>query len=501
MILQDIISEIDRYKEKLDSFGALDEQTKKRLWEKIRLDWNYHSNSMEGNALSYGETKSLLLYGLTTKGKNLRDFLDMKGHDKALNYLLDIVDKKQLITERVVKKLHQMIIPDPFDEEMEVNPGVYKTEPNEVILNPEFTHSIGEKVEFLEPEKVAEELNKLITKTNNLLNPPKRQKEKYTLHPLLIAAAFHLEFELIHPFNDGNGRLGRILMNLILMQCGYPPVLIKLDERDEYLNSLNKARNEGIEIFTEFLGKCLIRSLKLYMDAAEGKPIEEKGDLDKAIGQLKAKLTDNPEGKLRHTDEDTSFAIDNIVIPFFKVVIGMSKKLDAFFARNIYIIECSILRAKTPLAEIILKEDKFVLAHSNPVTDIFTTMNMPIVKTNKQSLENNMAIVGSKKILKDVFGKDYFSDRKLNTIEKISLSIRYSEFTLPNVEELHISREFSFEFKPNSYTIRSDDDFLYNGSYNVKIVPPVMEELVDKDLVTIVKKIEEHIKSNQKKIS
>src|SRR5690606_8157962 len=134
---------------------------------------------------------------------------------------------------------------------------------------------------FVPPEQVAPMLNELINWTNNSLFVPKRKKQKYETHPLLIAAIFHMRFINIHPFADGNGRICRILMNIILMQWGFPPAIIKKDDRNEYFRAIQRSREEGEQFLAVFLGKALIQSLELYLKAAKGERIEEADDLDK----------------------------------------------------------------------------------------------------------------------------------------------------------------------------------------------------------------------------
>ena len=102
-----------------------------------------------------------------------------------------------------------MILVEPYDGEAEINPGQYKKHPN-YLYSPE-----GERIDFAPPEDTPRLMNRLVNWLNNHIDPPKRKKRKYGLHPLLIAAGFHCEFVQIHPFGDGNGRMARILTNLI----------------------------------------------------------------------------------------------------------------------------------------------------------------------------------------------------------------------------------------------------------------------------------------------
>ncbi|UWX54346.1 Fic family protein [Maribacter litopenaei] len=202
MELPKIISELDKVKEKLDALRPLSAEQQQRLEQKLRLDWNYHSNSIEGNTLSAHETKAFILHGITAKGKPFRDYLEMRGHNEVLKKLLDLVDNDVMITENLIKELHKMIMVEPYsDEKAEINPGEYKTKPN-------YLYTVNkERIDFLPPAEVPEELNSLVNWLTNQIIKPKRKKNKYNLHPVLVSAAFQVRFIQIHPFGDGNGRL------------------------------------------------------------------------------------------------------------------------------------------------------------------------------------------------------------------------------------------------------------------------------------------------------
>ena len=232
--LKTIIGKMDSLKDELDSLRPLREDHLNRLNQKLKLDWNYHSNSIEGNTLSRAETKSFILWGITAKGKPFRDYVEMKGHNDALNKLYQIISQDLKITENLIKEFHKIILVEPFaDSDAEINPGEWKKHPN-YLYSP-----TGERIDFMPPEDVPEAMNSLINWLNNHLDPPKRKKKKYDLHPILIAAGFHTQFLKIHPFGDGNGRMARIITNLVLMLCGYVPVIIKLDDRKDYYTSIN----------------------------------------------------------------------------------------------------------------------------------------------------------------------------------------------------------------------------------------------------------------------
>jgi Fic family protein len=324
------IEKIDKFKAELDLLGSLEQDAKERLMQKIRMEWNYHSNVIEGNTLTYGETRSLLISGLTANGKPLKDHLDMKGHNEALKKLEGMADREVKITESLIKEFHDIILVDPFKEHPDVLKGEYKKRENYLY------NAQGERVDFTPAKEVAEKLNELINWTNNAIFLPKRKKEKYTTHPLLIATIFHMRFINIHPFDDGNGRICRIFMNIILIQCGYPPIIIKNEEREAYFRHIQLAREQGEEKLAEFLADGLIRSLELYISAAKGEPIEEPDDLQKRIKMLNMRIKGLGSQKIKvaKSDEKVRQIIEKCWIPIIKEINRLSSEVTHWFFSN-----------------------------------------------------------------------------------------------------------------------------------------------------------------------
>ena len=129
-------------KAEADALRPLDAEQEARVMQKFRLDWNYHSNSIEGNSLTYGETIAFLMEGLTAKGKPFKDHLDIKGHNEAINYLMEMIKNHQELTEKAIRELHEVILVEPYKTpaqtqggvwvEKEVTLGAYKKQPNHV---------------------------------------------------------------------------------------------------------------------------------------------------------------------------------------------------------------------------------------------------------------------------------------------------------------------------------------------------------------------------------
>lgn len=261
--MKSLLDQIDRLRSELDTLRPLDPGKLNQLRREFKMDWNYHSNRMEGNTLTESETRTFLLQGITAKGKPFRDYLEMQGHDRAVTHLYEIVNQDLRITESMIKDFHRMILVEEFkDEQAEIKPGAYKT------LNNYLNAYNGDRIDFASPKAVPELMNSLINWLNNHLTPPKRSRNKYNLHPLLISAGFHLQFIMIHPFGDGNGRLGRILSNMILMIKGYRPIVIREEDRKAYYVALNTSTVDNPEPLTNYFGEQLIKSLKRTITAA-----------------------------------------------------------------------------------------------------------------------------------------------------------------------------------------------------------------------------------------
>ncbi|MEL7222281.1 MAG: Fic family protein, partial [Bacteroidota bacterium] len=274
-------------KKELDSLRPLKQEDELRIMQKFRLDWNYHSNHLEGNTLTYGETKALILFGITAQGKPLKDHFEVTGHDEAVKWVLEIVKEDRPITENFIRELHKLILkesyevdaitPDGNPTKKRVNIGVYKSTPNHVQTR------TGEIFRFATPEETP-------AKMNDLISWYKTKVEAENVNPILLAAEFHYRYIRIHPFDDGNGRTARILMNFILLQFGYPPVIIKTEDKENYFAALRQADAGMLEPFVEYIAENLNHSLALMIKGAKGESIEEPDDLDKEIALLEQKL-------------------------------------------------------------------------------------------------------------------------------------------------------------------------------------------------------------------
>ena len=303
------IEEIDRLKRELDKWRPLPADVVGRVEQKLRLDSNYHSNAIEGNSLTIGETRSLILHGLTAHGKPMRDHLDIEGHDAAVKAIEDAVKRSESLNEVFIRNLHEVLLKEPYEIDAitpdgqptrrQISIGSYKMLPNNVRT------STGEIYHYTPPEQVKSAMSDLIDWY--------RKKENEGEHPIILAATFHYRFVRIHPFDDGNGRMGRLLMNMILIRNGYTVAIIPIEERTRYINSLEQAdKSEDLTEFIAYIAGCCNYALNLHLRAARGEEIEEAGDIDKEIALFKGSLQ-------RSTDDtiETKDYADKMLYPFF----------------------------------------------------------------------------------------------------------------------------------------------------------------------------------------
>ena len=228
---------VDELNNKLNSKRPFSKETLKSLRNSINLEWTYNSNGIEGNTLTLRETQ-IVLEGITVGGKTLREHLEAINHEKAIEYIEDLVKEKDPVTEWNIKNIHQLVLKEIDDK----NAGKYRSE-NVAVMGA--THTPPDHL------IVPELMEKLI------LNYQKWNK----YHPIIKAAIIHGELVKIHPFIDGNGRTSRLVMNLSLMNSGYLPVIIKKENRLEYYNALDKAHTTGD--YTDFVK--LVTNLEIEM--------------------------------------------------------------------------------------------------------------------------------------------------------------------------------------------------------------------------------------------
>ena len=336
-------------KGQLDKLRPIKPEQENRIMQKFRLDWNYHSNNLEGNSLTYGETKALLLFNVTAQGKPLKDHLEVTGHNEAINWVIDMVKDNRPLTENFIRELHQLLLkesyevdaitPDGKPTKKRIAVGSYKSSPNHVKTK------TGEIFYFASPEETPAKMADLMAWYNE-------KKDDAAVNPIFFAAEFHYKFIRIHPFDDGNGRTARILMNFILMKYGFPPVIIKTEDKENYFAALRLADADNIEAFINYIAVNLVHSLEIMLAGARGEAIEEPDDIDKEIALLEKRLASYGEDveKIRSIKLINEIFSDSI----YPLAIDIKKKLSKF---EKYYLHHSIS----------LYEDDTLIDNTNPI--------------------------------------------------------------------------------------------------------------------------------------
>ncbi len=240
----DLLKKIDEKKMLLDNKRPLPTYTVKNIREKLLLEWTYDSNAIEGNTLTLQETK-VVLEGITIGGKTLKEHLEVINHKEAILYVEEIVKNQVEFSEWEIKNIHRLVLKG-IDEEYA---GIYRNQ-NVIISGAQHTPP-----KFL---LVSDQMKDLMWWYKN---------EAQNLHPVEVAAHLHGIFVGIHPFVDGNGRTARLLMNLELMKNGYPPAVIRAENRLAYYNSLDKAHTTNdYSDFTKLVAEEVEKSLDIYLE-------------------------------------------------------------------------------------------------------------------------------------------------------------------------------------------------------------------------------------------
>lgn len=233
---------IEDKKAKLEDRRPLTEGEIERLNEEFIIEYTYNSNAIEGNTLTLRET-DMVLRGITIDRKPLKDHLEAVGHKQAFDFICELVRESRPLTESMVKQIHFLVLADKPEDR-----GVYRKIPVKIL---------GAKHEPVQPYLIESKMNELLI-----------DYEKSGENIITKLARFHLGFESIHPFIDGNGRTGRLLINLELMKAGYPPIDIKYADRIKYYDAFDQYHTgkgtRAMELlFARYIDERLTKYLQL----------------------------------------------------------------------------------------------------------------------------------------------------------------------------------------------------------------------------------------------
>lgn len=276
---------IEKLHEEWLNLQPLKPEYKKRLDNKFILDFNFHSNHLEGNTLTYGQTELLFMFGKTMGNASIRDYEEMKAHNVGLALMKrEALYKERPLTEAFIRELNRIILVEDFKKPnkdgtglYEIKVGIYKTRPNSVIT------ATGQEFHYASPEETPAMMAELIRWYNEEENSNK-------LNPIELAALLHYRYIRIHPFEDGNGRIARLLINYVLLRHNYPMIIVESSDKQNYLNTLNvcdvevgltpsngaNAQIEDIASFVYYIDDKVVNALERAIKIAKGKDIENK---------------------------------------------------------------------------------------------------------------------------------------------------------------------------------------------------------------------------------
>lgn len=235
-------TQVNKLSEQLKSLRPLNDTELKRLREEFAIENTYNSNAIEGNTLTLRETALILQEGVTIAEKPVREHLEAIGHKDAFEYIVSLASDNTPLTEKVIKDIHSLVLMNDVQ-----NRGVYRSVPVQIM---------GAAHTPPQPYLIPKQMEELIAWYNSV-----------DKHPIEAAAEFHLHFECIHPFIDGNGRTGRLILNLELMKAGLLPINIKFTDRRKYYDCFDSYTTEkNADMFTSLILNYEERELQRYID-------------------------------------------------------------------------------------------------------------------------------------------------------------------------------------------------------------------------------------------
>jgi Fic family protein len=444
-------------KSNLDNLRPVNKEQEDRIMQKFRLDWNYHSNHLEGNTLTYGETKALILFGITAQGKPLKDHFEITGHNEAINWVIDVVKGDYPLTEKFIRELHTLLLKEPYEVDAitpdgkptkkRINVGSYKTSANHVKTK------TGEIFYFATPEETPAKMYDLLVWYN--------EKVKEDFNPILLAAEFHYKFIRIHPFDDGNGRTARILMNFILMKFGYPPTIIKTGDKDNYFAVLQMADAGNIESFLEYIAQNLVRSLEIMIAGTNGEDIEEEDDLDKEIALLEQKV--KSYGIKTPLRKGARYVRDIIDVDTRNIINKLSSKSSVFFKM-----------------------------YMDSKSQVFLRFKQ---KENTSQLEN----VLEKEIVNFDYSTLFFNDQfKWRDVSFIVIEFNYKTFNRYKFNQFDYKSEIKFTLNEISYQVNFENKKIFEKPYGVQLLDSEINKIVKLELKRHKEFIEQKVAEKEK---
>ena len=455
----DIFDYIDQLSATYHSLLPMSPENQHRWDKKVRLEFNYNSNHIEGNTLTYGETELLLLFDETHGSRPMRDYEEMKAHDVAFQKIKEwATDTETPLTEQDIKNLNQIILVQPFwknaitpdgqPTRRQITVGNYKTQPNSVRL------PNGELFEYTAPQEVPIKMQELMEWYRD---------EQTTLHPITLAAMFHYKFVCIHPFDDGNGRVSRLLMNYVLLAHKLPPVVIKSSDKQNYLHALHLADTGQYEAFIRYIAAQVVSSLEMAIKAAKGESIEEPDDLDKEIALVARQLQHQETYKTPQQVLNVfHWAQQKLLAPCEAVL----QKFDKLFQEKKRVRKVNHKEVEEE------NRDSLFEVLTAPIPKIVKQLNSPIKKENVYGIDPYTTDIYNITLQYYLYGSAYARDSSV------------------------VNCIFYISFEKNSYTIEIEvmNDYLFKKSYPYGTFPDnesisVLPQQLGKKLLAKVKEV------------
>ncbi len=323
-------------RKQLSQLQPLNNEIQQRLHKKFRLEWNYNSNHIEGNTLTYGETELLLIFDQTKGNHGLREYEEMKGHDVALKLIYDLAsNNERQLTEKFIREINEILLVRPFYKDAEtldgqptkrlIKIGDYKSFPNSVRLQN------GEIFHYPSPAQTPAMMH-------DLMNWYHEASKDKNIEPVEVAAELHYKFVCIHPFDDGNGRISRLLMNYHLLKNDCPPIIIKSTDKKNYLFALHEADTGNIEAFKTYIATQLIWSYDISIKASKGESIDEVGDWKKKIHLLNQETPPALELQMKKSPEVLYQVFNTTILSLIDLMLNKWAAInDLFFNRSVQI--------------------------------------------------------------------------------------------------------------------------------------------------------------------
>ncbi len=428
----------------------LSEETQKKLDQKFRLEFNFNSNHLEGNTLTYGETKLLLIFDQVKSNHEMRELEEMKAHDVALAMIKhEASEKDKPLTERFIRELNQTILVQDFwkdaitadgqNTRRKIKVGQYKEYPNSVI------QSNGEIFEYASPQETPIFMGELVDWYNS-------EVEKGELTAIQLAALLHYRYIRIHPFDDGNGRVARLLVNYVLFRYDLPPIIIKSEDKKEYLRALQQADSGDLEAFVNYMINQLAWSVDISIKAAKGESIEEQNDWEKQLSLLKNGIGYEENKVIKESKNSIENILNTIIEPFIKIYEQKLSQFDSLFIEHDFGAYWNDIKFKN---------------------DDFPQFLIDLHDASKKQEDNN---------------------KKLTKAQNFSVYYRFVNLQSPRIKKILHSNTISFRFEKNTYTIKFGETTI-SKLYNDLLTEDEMNEIISiiaKDLLEQIKKITEN---------